>query len=380
MSSKLILIAPALPLALLLLTSCTEKMPVDALYTEDTDWTPSVVLSGNDYQRVALTIERPGRKELLRNILWYRIQARSGTSAPYQTIDSISGGTILPVYVYEGYFSGAHYPFTYFSKPIFSFGTTSTVRLEIQYRLGITRSSNEVTFTTPRERGVILKRIPLPKKISMSDWGNQHITFYRGRLLVLRDDELWSVDTASGQSTILLQNFRPSADNPAYPFTAISVAGDSLVTWVSDPPGYSVVTLDLKTLKADSTAKLSYPGRILIQMKSDGSQLSAFWENSTGDSIWFSLHDRHTGMMLRSSVGSSIYVVYPFDYCWASGNWWLSVPRGFDNRLVRFDPQTLTILEDHPNPVYSMHELAWDGANFWEIDDESGTIVKFVFY
>ena len=380
MSSKLVPIAPALLLGLLLLSSCTEEMPVDAIYTNDTDWTPSIVLSHNDYQRVEFTIERPSRKELLRNVLWYRIQVRSGTSTSYQNVDSISGGNIVPTYPYWSYYSYKSYPYTYISRAMFSNGTTSSVRVEVQYRLGITHSSNELTFTSPPDRGVILKRIPLPKKISLSDWGNQYVTFYRGRLLVLRDDELWSVDTASGQSTILLQNFRPMADNVSSAFSAISVAGDSLVTWVSNPPGYSVVTLDLKTLKTDSTVKLSYPGRYLQQMKSDGTQLYALWSNLTGDSSWFSLHDRHTGMLLYSSVGSSRIIPYPYDYCWASGSWWFSLRRDFDNRMIRFDPQTLAMLEDRPNPVYSTHELAWDGANFWEIDDESGIIVKFIFY
>ena len=379
MSSNLFLMAAALILGLLLLSSCTEEMPVNAVYTNDTDWTPSIVLSHNDYQRIAVTIERPSRKELLRNILLYRIQVRSGTSAPYQTIDSISGGNILPVYIYEGYFSGAHYPFTYVSKPRFSAGTTSTVRVEIQYRLSITHSSNELTFTTPQDRGVILKKIPLPKKISLSDWGNQHMTFYSGRLLVLRDDELWSVDTSNGQSTILLQNFRPIADNKATSYRAISVAGDTLVAWGWNTTGYSIVTVDLKTFKTDATLKLTSPGRYLQQVKSDGSQLYALWVNLTDDSIWFCQHDRRTGELLKSSIGASDFM-YPYDYCWASGNWWFSLRRDFDNRMIRFDPETLATLDDRPNPVFSTHELAWDGANFWEIDDESGTIVKFIFH
>jgi hypothetical protein len=380
MSSKLFLITPVLLLGLLLLSSCTEEMPVDAVYTNDMDWTPSIVLSHNDYQRVAFTIERPPRKELLRNILWYRIQVRSGTSTSYQNVDSIPGGNIIPPYPYWSYYSYRSYPYTYTSRAMFSSGTTSSLRVEVQYRLGITHSTSDLTFTSPPERGMILKRIPLPKKISTSDWGNQHIAFYRGRLLVLRDDELWSVDTASGQSTILLQNFRPRQQNPAFSYNAVSVAGDSLVAWFWNAPDYVVVNLDLKTLKTDSIVIPPFSGRYLNQMKTDGSQLYGLWLNYNGDSSWFCLHDRHTGVVLKSSAGSPNLTSYPYDYCWASGSWWFSLRRDFDNRMIRFDPQTLATLEDRPNPVFSTHELAWDGANFWEIDEEAGTIVKFVFY
>ena len=116
MSSKLVPIAPALLLGLLLLSSCTEEMPVDAIYTNDTDWTPSIVLSHNDYQRVEFTIERPSRKELLRNVLWYRIQVRSGTSTSYQNVDSISGGNIVPAVLFTGVIAAVFAGFIYYTS------------------------------------------------------------------------------------------------------------------------------------------------------------------------------------------------------------------------------------------------------------------------
>jgi hypothetical protein len=48
----------------------------------------------------------------------------------------------------------------------------------------------------------------------------------------------------------------------------------------------------------------------------------------------------------------------------------------FDNRLVRCDATTIAVEEQHRNPVFAPQGLAWDGANFWVVDQETHTIAK----
>jgi hypothetical protein len=362
-----------------LLAGCTERLPIDPIYSDDTDWTPSISIAHNDYQRFELVVERPPRKELLRNILWYEIQLRTGVSTDYQRVDSISGLFNQPPYIYVGYYPLSHYPFEYLSEPILDNKTNYSVRMVSHYRTGISRISDAISFTTPTDRGSILKRIPFPKKVtSMSEWGNNRIAFHKGSLLMLRDTELWKVDTATGQSTLLIREFSPPPDNRNTQFRSIFVAGDSLFTYYEDYDFevFTIVSVDLKSLMVDSTVRVSSPGRTLYQMESDGSQLLTLWYNLSTANLQFAIVDLHSGKIIQMFADGPSVVPYPYTYCSANGAWWELVWRDFDNRIVRFDPATLTILEDHPHPVFSPLELTWDGANFWSIDDDSRAIVK----
>lgn len=82
----------------LLLLGCAEKLPLDPIYTDDTNWAPGISLIKNDYQRVRIDLEGPPRKELLRNILYYKVDAKERISQEFKMIDSLSGTFNVPSY------------------------------------------------------------------------------------------------------------------------------------------------------------------------------------------------------------------------------------------------------------------------------------------
>jgi hypothetical protein len=75
---------------IVLLDGCTEKLPLDPIYTDDTDWAPSIALTSNGYQRITLYVEQPPRKELLRNILFYTAEIRESRSGVDVSIDTVN--------------------------------------------------------------------------------------------------------------------------------------------------------------------------------------------------------------------------------------------------------------------------------------------------
>ena len=54
-----------------ILFGCTEKISIAPVYTGDTDWTPTISMIGNNYQRVHLEFGQPPRLELERNMNQY---------------------------------------------------------------------------------------------------------------------------------------------------------------------------------------------------------------------------------------------------------------------------------------------------------------------
>jgi hypothetical protein len=381
MLSRIRFIVSILIVVLLLINGCTEKLPVDPSYTDDTNWTPLIELAQNGYERFEIYISRPPRKELLRNLLFHTVEVRSGLSADFVTVDTFSAAMIVPAYVYGGTYPAAYYPFPYVSKPILSYNSSYTVRLKTFYRTGVTRISEGISFISPTERGKAIERLPMPQKLPYDYSSVDVIAFHGEELLVLRDEQLFRVDTSSAQSTLVKNDFMPPNDIRDWLFTTLSVAGNTVLTFYSDPRGqqFTLVSLDLNTLRVDSSLKISIPGKQLVGVIGEGLLLRTLWESPGLQQVV--LIDRRSGQVVQTfpEVPVTISLAYygtgsalAFD---GTGLWFSSVS-AFDNRLVRCDATTIAIEEQHRNPIFAPRGLAWDGANFWVVDRENRTIAK----
>jgi len=356
---------------IVLLDGCTEKLPLDPIYTDDTDWAPSIALTSNGYQRITLYVEQPPRKELLRNILFYTAEIRESRSGVDVSIDTLKVTAIPAAYVYLG----PGYISTYQSSPILEYGTDYTVRFVVHYRTGISRYLNELPFTTPLERGRVLKRVPLPPEILNDSYGAGDIlAFHNASLLILRNEKLVRVDTASGQPTLLKSDFAPPTSHLNETFRSLTVAGDTAYTFYGSMNHFRIVSLNLNTLQVDSSLNISNPDWNLINMVCQGSSLYALWESSGRQQ--FTLVDRQNGQLANTLPSAPARIPYPYTVVSDGSNFWYSHMSWYDDRLIQFDPSTLTFWEEDRNPVFSTEGLAWDGANFWVVDLETDTIAK----
>lgn len=361
--------------ALLAVIGCTEELPLNQIYTDDTDWVPSVSVSKNDYQRVVLAIDRPPRKELLRNIRSYHIQMRAVTDGGFVTIDSLFGMYVAPHYA-------APYPQYYYSKPVFSYNTQYVMRTAVYYRTGVVRVSSEIQFTTPVERGKILKRIPAPLVIPLNYFASWNsLVFWKDKLLVLADKQLFQVDTSSGKTTLLKTDHNPPTGNYQQMFQSITISGDTLFSFYDRPNVdwnnrvYTIVKLNLKTLVVDSTLKIQAPQRTLRSIVSHSSNLYAFWWTSQGLDQ-FSVINSQTGQTIQTLPEGTLGDTYPYELCSDGSNLWITKNSSFNNRIVKIDPLMLAISNEQHNPIFSPQSLTWDGKNFWTIDRDTRTIVK----
>jgi hypothetical protein len=381
MLSRMPFILSILIRALLLVDGCTEKLPVEPVYTDDTNWTPLIELAHNGYQRFEIYVSRPPRQELLRNLLFHTVEVRSGPSTDFVTVDTFNSAMIVPAYVYGGTYPAAYYPFPYVSKPILSNDTSYTVRLKTFYRTGASMVSNGVSFVSSAERGNVIRRLPMPQMQPYDYSSMDLIAFHGGELLVLRDQQLFGVDTSTAQATLIKDDFTPPTGAPDWLFRNLSASGDTVFTFYSDPWGqqFTLVSLDLNTLRVDSSLKVSMPGKQLAAVIGEGALLRTLWEASGLQQVIFL--DRRNGQVVQTfpEVPIAVSVAYygtgsalAFD----GASLWFSSVNAFDNRLLRCDAATLAIEEQHRNPIFAPQGLVWDGANFWVIDQETRTIAK----
>jgi hypothetical protein len=357
---------------------CTERMPLDPVQTDDSNWAPEISIYKNDYQRVELNVCRPPRKELLRNILFYTAHFRKPGSTQDQAVDTLNGKAIEATYVYMG---PRPYDHLYRSPAVLDYGSDYAVRFVVHYGTGITRNQGELQFTTPPARGRIIRQLPIPGRYS-TEYNEPYIriAFHRGDLIVRRDEGLFKVDTASGQATLLKQGFHPATDRAYQQFQPLFVIGDTVLTYSLDNSSrrLTLMSLDLNTLQVDTSIKITAPGYFLACTIGPESNLYALCINQTGNPIIVVY--RRTGQLVQTpSVVPPLFALDPssgasliFDGRWFCYSSWGE----FDNRIARYDPSTFAIAEQHHNPVFAPFDLAWDGANFWTVDTETWTIVK----
>lgn len=126
-------------LFLLILVACTEKVSIEPVYTGDTDWKPTISLTGNNYQRVGLSFEQPPRLELERNLVRYIFEVQRIGSPNFVPID-----TINLIHRFRGFI-----PSSYVTPAILEQNTDYAIRMVVQYREGIEQRSYEKYFLTP---------------------------------------------------------------------------------------------------------------------------------------------------------------------------------------------------------------------------------------
>ena len=357
---------------LVLLSGCTEELSIDAVFTDDTNWAPSIHLVNNGYQRIEVTIGPPPRKELLRNINMYLVETKAAVASSFSPLDTIQGSTIPPSYLIPTH------PFMHRTGSSFEYAATYTVRVAVKYRDGSANRSNEISFTPPPIRGAVLRRLPLPLKVPADTyWFGNFLAFSTGGLLVLRDEQLFRVDTASGRSTILSSRFLPPEDYQNKTFRTMAVCDDMLIAWYQNRFAnvIKLVRLNLTTLVVDSSLALPLQGYGPQALVGHGSNLMVVW-SLPSDSVKIGLYDPRNGSLLKEYPTVRITIPYPYSISSDGANLWFSRISSFDNRIVGSDPSTGSLVGQYHNPIFSPEGLAWDGSHFSLIDNDSNSIAK----
>ena len=363
-----------------ILMGCTEKLPFEETYSEDTDWTPNTSILYNGYHRIVVQFDRPPRKELLRNIVEFGIEVRTADPTNSVIISDAIDGIQLPSYVLS--YGGELSPLQHQTGALLADNKNYVLNVTVTYRNGVKTSAEEIQFVTPMVRGQILRRIAFPAKTSQSRmWymDNYLFGFSRGKLIMLKDDELFSVDTSSGVSTLLMSRFAPPAGlDHNLAFRRMAIYGDTAVfAYNIDFERTVLWKLNLSTQRVDSSISCGLSSNNVEAMTSDGTSIYFL--------VWFGYTGRQQIIKINPANGDTMqiyaqlpgrFVTYPSTICSDGANLWTVANNRFDNRVVRFDPSTFAILEEHQNVVFSPERLAWDGAHFWVVDRDTHSVVK----
>jgi hypothetical protein len=350
-------------LSIALLMGCTEDIPFEAEYSGASDWAPTLHVYGNNYQRVAITFDSPPRKELSRNILAYYLQYKTISSARFDTL-----------YTFQPWWYMPPYPFDYESQPVLKQNTDYIFRVAVSYRSGVVQLSNEVAITTPIVRGKILKSIPSTLPYYPAGFG------FGGRYLYASANErFFRIDTLTGVVTDLIRDLRPYNSNLRPVYDAMTAYGNTAFFPEPFDTTMNAVTLrrmNLSSLNSD-TLKLPSPGKAWPQRVTyDGVAIYVLWYYYSPERQQIVTYTPTNGAIIQSYPKVPM-VIDLLSYMCADGrNLWYANSRRFDNRIRKFDPATLGILEEHRNPLFHTGPIAWDGANLWAFDGEKYNFVK----
>ncbi len=340
---------------------------------EDEDWTPTVKLALNDYRRIVLSLERPPRVTLLKNIEGYRLVIQRKLDLFLVSSDTTLGIHVAPRYLIP------RFPHPLYSKPILEYQEGYAAYVEVLYRRGSTRRTNTVDFITPPSRGDIIKHIPLPKKEPYdSYWFANTLGFSHGKLFVLRDEFLFQVDTSTGNATAISNSFTPPGDDPNKTFRSFGIIGDTLFSYYYRWSLQTVtfVRLNLRSREVDSTARLTISNAYPIAVVSTGKDLLLLLKRSDGQHQFVRI-DPRSGSLLETHQPFAPVSSYPLNFASDGRQIWVPIYQWFDNRLKLIDPATGATIRTLPHPVFSPEGLAWDGSAFWTVDREELRIVKF---
>lgn len=346
---------------------CTETLPLDPVITNESDWAPSLSLANNDYQRIELFIDRPPRKELLRNIAEYYVEITPQSLPAVAFVDTIPALVIRPAYIYT------RVPHLYDSKPLLQYNQNYSVRISVRYISGPVLHSNSLHFITPPESGRVVQSIALPPGVGPR-FGNS-LAFNRNHIILLSNTSLYRIDPQSGQTTRLKDDFFHTREYTT-PFEQIAVCGDTLVTYYQNygSPLCTFVRVNLNSLAVDSTLRLDTRGSSLIAITGHGSSLLTLWSLPNGR-LQVRLLDLRTGNTLQTFPEAE-RIPGPFYFTSDGTNLWSAPSRRFSSRIQKIDPFTLSVREDYKHPLFSPHSIAWDGTNFWSFDQETYSLAK----
>jgi hypothetical protein len=138
------------------------------------------------------------------------------------------------------------------------------------------------------------------------------------------------------------------------------------------------MSLDLNTLRVDSSLTISTPDKFLQALVSHNGELYGLWIRQ--DLGQFGVINPHTGQVIRWLTEGPLTNINQFSYppnFSSDGNViFHCTSSGFDNRISALDPSTFTTVQENHNPVFETAGLAWDGVNFWILDYETQTFAK----
>jgi hypothetical protein len=354
----------------MLLGACNERLPFEPITTNDFDWAPSIILKANDYQRIRIGIEGPPRKELLRNIVSYVYMIREERTGNIAFLDTL-GNYIAPGYLFDG----EKHIWSQDSWPSLQYNASYSTQVYVTYQTGAPKYSNSISFTTPPERGRVIRRIAI---LPDDFWDFSYIALHKRQIILYRPPQrLVAIDTSTGQTTLLNDRFYPPGNESDWQmFTCLAVVGDTLYAYYENrgTTEYTIVAFDLNTRSMKSYPKISLATKRLAKILSDGSSLYGLWFLNNVEQV--TTIDPATGII--SHVFPEVpWTVQSSDEMITDGkSLWVSRNESFNNRLIRYDLATLQPLDQSHNPVFYSNGLAWDGANFWVIDNETQSIVK----
>jgi hypothetical protein len=353
----------------MLSSACTEKLPLTPIYTGDADWTPTISLFQNGYQRVAVLIDPPSHKELWRNISFLTLQARKSPALNFDEIDTLRGIWAAP------WGSGQVHPILFQSKPRLEFATDYGLRVTVHFGTGEISFSDELAVRTPPSIGKILKRVRSNE--GEFNPGNLFLSFHRGSLMVLRYSEILRIDTGSGQTISVKKDFHPPYDKGQYSLIGLAVIGDTAYSFYpgDDYSKKRLISLNLNTLHVDSNVTIVTPGKGLATTVAHRGELYGFWWTTSGTQQ-AGIINPQTGEVVQWFPETSSSLGISSDIASDGINIFYGRSVDFESRITAINPVTMSKVREDRNPVFSSTCLAWDGANFWVIDYETQTFAK----
>jgi len=368
--------------SILILVACTETVPIQSIYTGETNWVPGIELRYANYHRFEISWwERSGVPlEVERNVSLFLYELRKDVDTSFSVIDSQDVKRTRTI------------PTSYTSGSLLGENVEYSARVSVLFRDGTIRSSNEVNFLSPAVKGKVLKRITIPDDPNlypspqMTQYQPYVISFYEGYLYGVQLGYLTRLDTSSGEIVLLTKHLRDLTDH--HEITDFSIFDNSVYL-----PTYQytfnntfymkLIEFNIATLQPEDSlmVALAY-GSITTNMRlrvilNSETTLFLIWDFADGTSQIF-LFD------IESSEVTKIFPIENNRYSYLSNqfthdgtNIWISRYWPFDNQISHFDPN-IGITDENVNqvPVFEPYGLAWDGSHFWTFEPETRSFVK----
>lgn len=369
--------------AMLTIVGCTEQLPIEPVFTSDDDWTPTFEVTWYGYQRIALKIQGPPRKELVPNIAQYVLSVREVSDTVLIPIDTLE--YVAPSYVEpsnhntEGWQTEARVPY---GKAYYPF-------VSVHYRNGTVRRQGGMYLAPDMGRGTILGRFPIGTAAggSYPQLGDR-VAVWRSQPLFNRDERLYLLDTASGTwtqlTTLLPPPTGPGTTDP-HRLMGLGVDGDTLVALmqIANEHRIKVVKINLNTYAADTAIGFSFdPAHNVVGAAAASGRFGVLYFLPTGQRQ-IVLYDSRSGATVQTYPAGVLtddgYDRFLYDGTdfWIQSWQYQETPAAF-LPIKRLDPATMSFTLVHRNPVEDARTMAFDHPYAWMEDHSGGsyTLVK----
>jgi hypothetical protein len=118
-------------------------------------------------------------------------------------------------------------------------------------------------------------------------------------------------------------------------------------------------------------------GGTIVDISYHRGALYGLWRFTSVSDQQITRHDPITGTTLESYprvlLNTGMYRSLYSD----GTNLWAMFSASYDNRFSRLDMETMNVLEEHRNPIYSTSKnCTWDGPDLWVFDYQDDAFVK----